>query len=99
MKVNLTRGRDSEIEYTRVTNKVEYRDGKYIVKPSNNLIQDTWAYEIEYWDRRIEILFAIIIVENIISQVNAGIFVYYGKKVHIMGVIKYMKNGYSVQTA
>ena len=70
MELGVPRGPDGELENVKVKKRALDVDGMPIGKANKNHMLDTRAYEVEYGDGTIEIMYTNAIVECILSQVD-----------------------------
>ena len=70
MKLWLPRGKDAELRHATVKKRIVDIKGKSVGKVDKNLILDSRQYEVEYFDKDIEILTINFITEIILAQVD-----------------------------
>ena len=69
-KLELTRGEDAELKYAIIKKQIIDTEGKPVGKANTNSILDSRQYEVEYFDKDIEILTIHFITEIILAQVD-----------------------------
>jgi hypothetical protein len=70
MEIALSRGEDGRMEYARATKRLCDNSGAPIGVANNNLILDTRAYKVEWYDGHKEQMFANTIAENLFAQID-----------------------------